>query len=71
MDLHLRAYFSHKSVQLEADALVFGKIVEALQPQVAKRVFVDMGVSPLEVCRLWYVSLSQYVWFPNLIQKTS
>ena len=53
MDLHLRAYFSHKSVQMEADAMVFGKIVEALQPQVAKRVFVDMGVPPLEVCRLW------------------
>ena len=32
MDLHLRAYFSHKSVQMEADAMVFGKIAEVLQP---------------------------------------
>ena len=53
MDMHLRAYFSPKSVQMEADALVFGKIVEALLPQVAKRVFVDMGVPPIDICRVW------------------
>ncbi|KAI5119214.1 hypothetical protein M0805_007725 [Coniferiporia weirii] len=57
MDLHLRAYFSPKSVQMEADAMVFGKAVESVHPQLAKKLFVDMAIHPLELCRIWFSSL--------------
>ena len=53
MDFHIRAYFSPKSVQMEADAIVFGKAVEVLNPQLAKKLFVELGIAPLEICRCW------------------
>ena len=53
MNLHLRAYFSSKSVQMDADAIVFGKIVENLNPPLAKKLFVDLAIPPLEICRMW------------------
>ncbi|EJD04610.1 RabGAP/TBC [Fomitiporia mediterranea MF3/22] len=57
MDLHLRAYFSSKSVQMEADALLFGKTVELLNPPLAKKLFYDLGIPPSEICRIWFSSL--------------
>ncbi|KAH8111169.1 RabGAP/TBC [Phellopilus nigrolimitatus] len=57
MGLHLRTYFSSKSVQMEADAMVFGKAVEAFNPQIAKKLFVEMSIPPLELCRTWFSSL--------------
>lgn len=61
MDIQLRAYYSPKSVQLEADALVFGKAVESHFPSLHKKLFLELGISPLEVCRLWCVSLRHWL----------
>lgn len=55
MDLHLRSYFSQKSVQMEADAVVFQKAVEACNPALAQKLFVDLGIQPIEICRPWLV----------------
>ncbi|OCB89507.1 RabGAP/TBC [Sanghuangporus baumii] len=57
MDMNLRAYFSPKSVQMDADALVLGRAVELTHPQLAKKLFVDMSIPPLEICRTWLPSL--------------
>ncbi|KAL5534857.1 hypothetical protein ACEPAG_1322 [Sanghuangporus baumii] len=57
MDMNLRAYFSSKSVQMDADALVLGRAVELTHPQLAKKLFVDMSIPPLEICRMWLPSL--------------
>lgn len=54
MDSHLRPYFS-TSVQLEVDALLFAKALEANDPTSAKKVFGDMAIPPAAVCRPWYV----------------
>ena len=53
MDIQLRAYYSSRSVQLEADSQVFGKMVEALYPTVHKKLFLELGIPPFEVCRIW------------------
>ncbi|KAH9016419.1 TBC-domain-containing protein [Lactarius deliciosus] len=57
MDTHLRPYFSSNSVQLDIDASLFAKAVESIDPQVAKKLFADMGIAPIRVCRPWFTSL--------------
>ncbi|KAH9941861.1 RabGAP/TBC [Epithele typhae] len=49
MESHLRPYFFSTSVQLEVDASLFGRAVEANEPVVAKKLFGDMGVKPIQV----------------------
>ncbi|KAI9059860.1 hypothetical protein FKP32DRAFT_1579071 [Trametes sanguinea] len=50
MDGHLRPYFSN-TVQLEVDASLFAKALEANDAASAKKVFGDMAISPATVCR--------------------
>jgi hypothetical protein len=56
MDSHLRPYFSSNSVQLDIDASLFSKAMETVDPSIAKKLFVDMGISPIRICRPWFVS---------------
>lgn len=58
MDTHIRPYFSSNAVQLEVDAILFGKAAEAHDSIAAKRVFVDMAIHPVQLCRSWYVTQS-------------
>ena len=53
MDLYLRPYFSVRSVQIDADALLFQKTVESYDAQLAKRLYVDMQLPMVDVCRRW------------------
>lgn len=55
MDTHIHPYFSSNAVQLEVDIILFGKAAEAHDSIAAKRVFVDMAIHPVQLCRLWYV----------------
>lgn len=55
MDTHLRSYFSSTAIQLEVDGSLFGKALESNEPALAKKVFVDMALSPVTICRPWYV----------------
>lgn len=61
MDSHLRPYFSAHPVQMEVDASLFGKAVEALEPTLAKKLFIDMAIPPASLCRPWYADLSPVV----------
>ena len=53
MDTHLRPYFSSNSVQLDIDASLFAKAVESVDSTTAKKLFVEMGIPPIRVCRPW------------------
>lgn len=55
MDSHLRPYFSSNAVQLDIDATLFAKAMETVDPTIAKKLFVDMAIPPLRVCRRWSV----------------
>lgn len=60
MDTHVRAYFSTSTTQIEVDAELFSRALEHAEPAVAKKVLVGMGVSPVSICRPWYVYLYSY-----------
>lgn len=53
MDTHLRPYFAANAIQMDVDASLFVKAVEAADPSVAKKLFTDMSISPVAVCRPW------------------
>lgn len=53
MDTHLRPYFSFNSVQLDIDASLFAKAVESVDSSFAKKLFVEMGIPPIRICRPW------------------
>jgi hypothetical protein len=55
MDSHLRPYFSSNSVQLDIDASLFAKALETVNLSIAKKLFVDMAIAPIRVCRPWSV----------------
>jgi TBC1 domain family member 10 len=57
MDCQLRPYFSSNRSQLEVDAALFGKSVEAIEPELAKKIFSDMDIPSISLCRPWYVLL--------------
>ncbi|TDL21253.1 RabGAP/TBC [Rickenella mellea] len=57
MDTHLRSYFSPRTVQMEVDASIFSKAVEAVDASLAKRLFVDLDLSAVKICRPWFSSL--------------
>lgn len=53
MDTYLRPYFAANAIQLDVDASLFVKAVEAADPSVAKKLFTEMSISPVKVCRTW------------------
>jgi TBC1 domain family member 10 len=56
MDTHIRSYFAAGQAQMEIDATLFGKAVEANEPAIAK-VFVEMDIPPASLCRPWFTAL--------------
>lgn len=57
MDTHVRPYFSSSTTQLDVDSALFSRALENNDPQVMKKVFVDMGILPTTICGPWYVVL--------------
>lgn len=57
MDTHIRPYFSSGSRQLEVDSALFARALEVNDAAVAKRLLVDMGISPVSICAPWFSSL--------------
>jgi len=55
MDSHLRPYFSSNAIQLDVDASLFAKAMETVDPTIAKKLFTDMAIAPIRVCRPWRV----------------
>ena len=56
MDSYLRPYFSSSVVQLDFDATLFARALEANDTSLAKRIFIDMSIPPVTICRQWYTS---------------
>ncbi|TFK66952.1 hypothetical protein BDN72DRAFT_799449 [Pluteus cervinus] len=57
MDSYLRPYFSSSNIQMEVDAALFSRALEVNDAVVAKKVLVDMSVSPGNLCRTWFSGL--------------
>ncbi|KAG5641671.1 hypothetical protein DXG03_004452, partial [Asterophora parasitica] len=57
MDTHIRPYFSFASNQLDVDASLFHRALEAIDPGLAKKIFTDLAISPSAICRPWFTSL--------------
>jgi hypothetical protein len=57
MDSYLRPYFSTNTTQLEVDAALFSRALEANDAQVAKKILTDMSIDPVDLCRPWSVYL--------------
>ncbi|KAJ7063506.1 rab-GTPase-TBC domain-containing protein, partial [Mycena amicta] len=57
MDSFLRPYFSSSTTQLEVDAALFSRALEANDPQVGKRVLTELGINPVDLCRPWFSTL--------------
>lgn len=60
MDSYLRPYFSLSVAQLDFDATLFARALEANDAPLARRILVDMSIPPLTICRQWYVTFG---WF--------
>ncbi|KAF7359280.1 Rab-GAP TBC domain-containing protein [Mycena sanguinolenta] len=57
MDSYLRPYFSTNTTQVEVDAALFSRTIEANDVQVAKKILTDMSVDPVDICRTWFSTL--------------
>ncbi|KIK69890.1 hypothetical protein GYMLUDRAFT_528906 [Collybiopsis luxurians FD-317 M1] len=57
MDSALRPYFSPHSTQMEVDAALFSRALEANDVQVSKKVLVDMSMNPAHICFSWFTTL--------------
>lgn len=53
MDTFLRPYFSPSSTQLDVDASLFAKALEASDAAVANKILNDLNVQPMHICRRW------------------
>jgi len=57
MDAHLRPYFSANTIQLEVDAALLSKAIEATDPAVCKKLYVTFSIPPGVIAKSWFVSL--------------
>ncbi|KAJ7836619.1 rab-GTPase-TBC domain-containing protein, partial [Mycena leptocephala] len=57
MNSYLRPYFSFNTTQLEVDAVLFSRTLEANDARVAKKVLTDMSINPVDLCRPWFSTL--------------
>ncbi|KAJ2925157.1 hypothetical protein H1R20_g11939, partial [Candolleomyces eurysporus] len=57
MDTHIRPYFSSGSTQMEVDSALFSRALEVNDAAVAKKLLVNMGISPSSICAPWFSSL--------------
>jgi hypothetical protein len=58
LDTHLRPYFSANPLQLEVDAALFSKALEANDPALVKKLFVQLQLSPAAVVKPWYACIT-------------
>ncbi|CAA7263558.1 unnamed protein product [Cyclocybe aegerita] len=57
MDTHVRAYFSATTTQMEVDAALFSRALEANDAPLARKLLVDMGILPGAICAPWFSTL--------------
>ncbi|KAF8557153.1 RabGAP TBC [Imleria badia] len=57
MDAHLRTYFSTNTVQIEIDASLFSRALEAIDPVLTKKLYVKLSIAPASITRPWFSTL--------------
>ncbi|XP_006457379.1 hypothetical protein AGABI2DRAFT_123249 [Agaricus bisporus var. bisporus H97] len=57
MNTHIRPYFSSNSSQMEVDATLFNRVVENNDAQLAKKLYSELGIEPMDVCAPWFSTL--------------
>jgi hypothetical protein len=57
MDAHLRPYFSANTIQLEVDAALLSRAIEANDPAVCKKLYVTLSIPPSAIAKSWFVSI--------------
>ncbi|KAG8905424.1 hypothetical protein FRB99_008970 [Tulasnella sp. 403] len=57
MENHIRGYYARNSIQMLVDAKLFQRVVETADHWLAKRIFVDLAIDPMDVCRPWFYAL--------------
>ena len=67
MDSHLRPYFSTTTVQMDIDANLFSRIVEQNDGRLAKKIYIDFGIEPRDVCTVWLVFVLVFPLYHSLI----
>ncbi|CEL59739.1 TBC1 domain family member 10B OS=Mus musculus GN=Tbc1d10b PE=1 SV=2 [Rhizoctonia solani AG-1 IB] len=56
MDKHLRGYCATNSLQMEADSVFFSKTLESNDPQLATKLFRELGLLAGDFCKPWLLS---------------
>ncbi|CAE6537950.1 unnamed protein product [Rhizoctonia solani] len=56
MDKHLRGYCAANSLQMEADSVFFAKTLESNDPQLAAKLFRELGLHAGDFCKPWVLS---------------
>ncbi|KAG2036347.1 RabGAP TBC [Suillus americanus] len=57
MDAHLRPYFSVNTIQLEVDAALLSRAIEANDPSVCKKLYVTFSIPPSAIAKAWFSTL--------------
>ncbi|ESK95565.1 hypothetical protein Moror_12639 [Moniliophthora roreri MCA 2997] len=57
MDPVLRPYFSPNSTQMEVDAALFSRALEANDAATSKKLLMDMSINPTHICAPWFSTL--------------
>lgn len=68
MNTHIRPYFSSNSSQMEVDATLFNRVVENNDAQLAKKLYSELGIEPMDVCAPWYVLICCPPNLTNFVQ---
>ncbi|KAG8963955.1 hypothetical protein FRC05_004357 [Tulasnella sp. 425] len=57
MDNHLRGYFAVNSKQMVVDARLLQKAIETADPALAKKLYTDLRLDPVDIARPWFAAL--------------
>ncbi|KIJ63979.1 hypothetical protein HYDPIDRAFT_91152 [Hydnomerulius pinastri MD-312] len=57
METNLRPYFSTNINQIEVDASLFSKALEATDPVLTKKLYVQLSIAPASITRPWFSTL--------------
>jgi hypothetical protein len=54
---------------MEVDAALYSRALEAIDPPLAKKIFVDLGILPGALCHPWFTSLFVGTLPPECIDR--
>ncbi|KZT68515.1 RabGAP/TBC [Daedalea quercina L-15889] len=69
MDSHIRPYFSPQQALLEIDSSLFSKALESNDAALAHRIFDEMAITPIYICRPWFTALFAEAFPPDFLLR--